>query len=411
MTAAQVQTRSGGSTPAAVFMRGKSPGMVMASHDGKRILPTFKYTGGSEFLKKCIRDRKLFDRDMTELFAASGFGGEFHCSVHRPVKGNQHVRGLKLKSHANGVLIEANYGGTDDIVQMSVIPPVDCRDAMRFFELLRAGQKLLVEEDEDDALMRRASYGRAGDYNFRVEMEKYAQQLRPAAPTPPQEAAPTPAPVPETPSAAPVVAPAIADATKNERGVPFYKDITSLTLFMEELEKHANGDGYITRNNCLDLLRKEKFAQVQGLGSLLKGVIGSGHLTEDGNSEILRFGGMWLTAWLNKSGRINQDLSRPLGASGPGVETGPSLVELLSSIDTLTDEAARLRVRQGEITSALQGIEPNIARLKAELEGLESQAQTLTTELEDVTRELSNPKYAEAEQHLGMLQKLHMKKA
>ena len=416
MTSAQVQTRSGGTTSPAIFMRGKSPGMVMASHDGKRILPTFKYTGGSEFIKKCIRDRKLFDRDMTELFAASGFGGEFHCSVHRPVKGNQHVRGLKLKSHAHGVLIEANYGGTDDILQMSVIAPVDCRDPMWFHELLRKGQQFLHEEDEDNALERRASYGRAGDQNFRAEREKYAQRLRPAAPTPaPREEAPAPvaaAPAP-SPAPAPAVAPAPVPQSPVEpqkpvtaRSAPFYKDMTSLQLFMSTLEEHATPEGFVTRSNCTGILVKEGFAQSAGAGSMLRGVITEGHLVQQDNHEMLRFGGMWLTAWFQKNG-----IEQPASAEAQRPPEGKITLGDLQEIDRLTDEAEELRLKRERLASSLQELQSKIATKRSELEELETQAQRLQVEHDGVDAQLSDSKYIEATESLAMLQKLLGKKA
>lgn len=349
---------------------------------------------------------------MVELFAISGFGGEFHCSVHRPVNGNPAVQGLKLKPHKFGVLIEANYGKRDDILQFSVIAPQDPRDPSKFLEILKKGQEALANEEEDEALARRASYGRGGDSNFSAESESYRQKQRVAS-TPAQPVAPQLAPVavPAPAATPPAVASPAQKPETGARSVPFYKDATSLHLFMEELEKHATPDGVVTRTNCTNVLSRDLSIKGVSTGAVLRGIIGDGHLTEVvGSDELLRFGGMWLTAWQNKNGQTEKEASPPQTSASPTPEVSIDFGALLSNIDRLTDEAVKLRTRRGEISTALSDIEPKIARMKTELEALESQAKTLGDEHTMIGAQLADPKYAEAEGQLSILQKLRDKK-
>lgn len=353
---------------------------------------------------------------MVELFAISGFGGEFHCSVHRPVNGNPAVQGLKLKPHKHGVLIEANYGKRDDILQFSVIAPQDPRDPSKFLEILKKGQEALANEEEDEALARRASYGRGGDSNFSAESESYRQKQRVASAVV-QPVASHPADVPAPAPTAPApIQPAVASGTI-PRSTPFYKDMTLLALFMGELEKHATQDAVVTRTNCIAVLTKDFSVKDVSTGAVLRGIIGDGHLAEvAGKGELLRFGGMWLTAWQNKRG-----VTEP---STPPVQDGAISIGDLLSIDTLTDEAQRLRLRREEleatlgtlqpraaqIKAELLELEPKVAKMKIELAGLDVETTNSQRELDGILTELSDPKYAKAQSDLALLQKLLGKK-
>lgn len=397
--ALQSHPRGGGRPPMALLS-----GMVLPMKDGKFVPPSInvinKSANGTDSLVRKIGDFADFKRDLTELLVVAGFGGPFNCSLISVVKGTTHTKGLHVKTPAKfGVHVTAHYGSNDSNVLCHLGCPSDVRDPHKFFEYLRNGEMRLEDESEETTAARRKKLAELGVGLF----AKYNQpaEKQQGRVLPDLTAATPPAPPPAPPAAAPA-APAAAAAPAQKPAAPRLRnDPDSIAAFMELLQESASPDGYIPRSTCLTVLVTVGLAQTNGSGIVLKSLITAGHLTESGDGERLRFRGKWLTAWQKKA-------PQPTKAAAP--ELSLDYGEL-SSLDALTDEAARLRTRRDEVQAILSRVAPNLEEAKARVTELQAQADEASAELAQIDERLADPELKEAGQKLVLLQRLLRKAA
>jgi hypothetical protein len=364
----------------------------MPGQGNQRVLPIFKMVGKEQLFKEHVRDKKAFFRDMTDLFAVSGLGGEFTLSAQNMALGTSHTKGLTVKTLGRGgVIMTANYGNNSDNLQFLVVAPNG--DNNQLFRLLRAGVHKLSEDEGDDMLKRHADYGNAGLGIFQPDLKKFAEleRRRTLAATPKAAPQPVPAPVtipPEQPSA--------------ERK-PFYKDTTRLALFMEELEKHATPEGLITRYDCLEVLSTNFAAASNASGAMLKGIIGDGHLTAD-SENMLRFGGVWLTEWQGKCSK--QAVSTPPAAPAPAGDLLGNFLQLT----VLDEEMKKMSERRVLVAQTVTDLGREVAETEEKLCGLRGLLTDASEEMKSIETKLAESKYADAAKQIDAIRKFLLPK-
>ncbi|MEI6863840.1 MAG: hypothetical protein WCK46_00500 [Candidatus Adlerbacteria bacterium] len=369
---------------------GIASGYLVMTKDDKRVLPTFKLGGNDFFAQKHVRDKRLFWRDITELFAISGLGGQFQMVVKGKLPGRHHTKGLTLGiPAAGGAIFSIHYGSNDDRFESMIVAPHGM-DSNHFTGLLKTGKGLLDRETADQALERRARYGQAGQDLFAPEAKKFAEK-KPVAAAPPQAKA-APAPVPTPPPAQPPAPAAPTPTTPPKVATPRSKalssDSTSMTLYMEELGKHATPDGYVSRADCLRVLVDQSFVQGQGAGSVLASLIRDEHLVTSSQSENwLSFGSKW------------QKLANTPSLPAAGLSDIQQLTVLLT-------EERGLRAQREAVATDIGRVESEVARLERLLQTQREVLFTSQAGLQEIDAKLADPKYASAREHVELIRKI-----
>ena len=161
-----------------------------------------------------------------------------------------------------------------------------------------------------------------------------------------------------------------------------------MTLYMEELGKHATPDGYVSRADCLRVLVDQSFVQGQGAGSVLASLIRDEHLVTSSQSENwLSFGSKW------------QKLANTPSLPAAGLSDIQQLTVLLT-------EERGLRAQREAVATDIGRVESEVARLERLLQTQREVLFTSQAGLQEIDAKLADPKYASAREHVELIRKI-----
>lgn len=319
------------------------PGRV--SGNGAELPIEFKYTGNMKGVRKSLG--KDFTEELTGLLRTAGYAGTFSICATKYTKGTPHTKGLRIKSpSSHGIELTWHQGSNDNCLAMILSVPHQ-ESVTHFHTQLRAAQTV-VEEKERKKPVETGLAGIAAPVS---------------SPTTKQEK-------PDTPQAS-VVAP-ISVAS----GGRFVDDLAQVELFVEEVAKHVNSQGIVSKRICLDVIRRFGIT-MGGVGKTFSSLVQRGHLLDCGGDTF----GLNSTWALKFGAPIHApqptQVASPTTAPDSILNAYRALEEKVSGAAALRAKLARLKSRCAELKRQYDETAEEHKSTKAELDDLAESEQKL----------------------------------